>query len=312
MLMETEIYPSVFAVFDHLKEKGWSGFYHTAPYFEVMQLTDKQLVASPMPISPLYRGQSAIYEPCKASLYRGQWSKLKKFERLLQLADFKKMLQANPQVKDLKDNGLIVNYEALAQHYGIATNMMDMTNSPLVASFFATTQYDAISDSYSPILNYISMGIIYFSPMGDLSCFSSRNRIWPIGQEALKRPGEQRAFAMIMEENSNFEMLSFKFWHNREASLKVWELTQGGRILFPYDPMAEKVRIMKKYRIYSMQSLEHVYAENNTFADSLDNAKTMLETAGCAFIDHLPFAYTKEEIVCITEEYHRIFPGSFK
>lgn len=68
------------------------GFYHTAQYFEVMQLTDQQLVASPMPINPLYRGQSAIYDPCNPSLYRGQWTKLKKFERLLQLADFKKMM----------------------------------------------------------------------------------------------------------------------------------------------------------------------------------------------------------------------------
>lgn len=310
--METEVYPSVFAVFEHLKAKGWPGFYHPAPNFEVMQLTDKQLVASPMPISPLYRGQSAIYEPCKPSLYRGKWSKLKKFERLLQLADFKKMLQVNPQVKELEENGLIVNYEGLAQHYGIATNMMDMTNSPLVASFFATTKYDALSDSYTPILNYVSMGVIYFSPIGDLMCFSGKNRIWPIGQEALKRPGEQRAFAMVMEENSNFEMLSYKFWHSPEASLKVWKLTQGGRILFPYDPMVEKVRIMKKYRIYSLQSLWHVYAENNTFADSLATAKTMLESAGCTFIDHLPFAYTSNEIAYITEEYHRMYPGSFK
>ena len=36
----------------------------------------------------------------------------------------------------MEQAGLVVNYEALAQHYGIATNMMDMTNSPLVAAFF--------------------------------------------------------------------------------------------------------------------------------------------------------------------------------
>lgn len=310
--MEPEVYPSVFAVFEHLKSNGYSGFCHTAPVFEAMQLSEKQLVASPMPIWPLYRGQSAIYEPCKPSLYRGQWSELKKFERLLQLADFKKMLQENPQVKELEENGLIVNYEGLAQHYGIATNMMDMTNSPLVASFFATTTYDALSDSFSPILNYVSMGIIYFSPMGDLMCPSGKNRIWPIGQEALKRPGEQRAFAMVMEEKSNFEMQSFKFWHSREASLKVWELTHGGRLLFPYDPMAEKVRIMRKYRIYSLESLEQVYAENSPFAESLIGAKVLLENDGCTFINHLPFAYTDDEITCINKEYHRMYPGSFK
>ena len=70
--METEISPSVFAVFDYLKSKGWGGLCHTAPQFEVMQLSDKQLVAYPIPITPLYRGQNAIYEPCKPSLYRGE------------------------------------------------------------------------------------------------------------------------------------------------------------------------------------------------------------------------------------------------
>lgn len=310
--MDTNVYPSVFAVFDYLKSKGWAGFYHTAPYFEVMQLTDKQLVASPMPINPLYRGQSAIYDPCKPSLYRGQWTEQKKFERLLQLADFKKMLQVNPQVKDLEENGLIVNYEGLAQHYGIATNMMDMTNSPLVASFFATTRYDAVSDSYCPILNYVSMGVIYFSPLGDLMCFSGKNKIWPIGQEALKRPGEQRAFAMIMEENTNFQMLSFKFWHCREASMEIWRMTHGGRMLFPYDPMAEKVRIMKKYRIYSLQSLEQVYTENDSIADTVAIARKMLENDGCTFVNHLPFAYTNNEIEYINKEYQRMYPESFK
>ena len=86
------------------------------------------------------------------------------FERLIQMSDFKAILQENPQIKDLERAGLLVNFEALAQHYGIATNMMDMTNSPLVAAFFATTGYDAVSDSYYPILHTVSKGVIYFSP----------------------------------------------------------------------------------------------------------------------------------------------------
>ena len=63
--MIEETFSSVFAVFDYLKTKGWGGFYHTNPCFEVMQLAENQLVACPMPMNPLYRGQSAIYTPCK-------------------------------------------------------------------------------------------------------------------------------------------------------------------------------------------------------------------------------------------------------
>lgn len=60
-----------------------------------------------------------------------------------------------------------------------------------------------------------------------------KNCIWPIGLEALRRLGEQRAFAMVMDKNSNFDMASFRFWHSREASLKVWEMTKGGTMFFP-------------------------------------------------------------------------------
>ena len=309
--MIEETFSSVFAVFDYLKTKGWGGFYHTNPYFEVMQLAENKLAACPMPMSPLYRGQSAIYTPCKPSLYRGEWTKEQSFERLIQLSDFKAILQANPQIKDMEQAGLMVNYEALAQHYGIATNMMDMTNSPLVAAFFATTRYDAVSDCYYPILHTVSKGVIYFSQTGDMLNFSQKNRIWPIGQEALRRPGEQRAYAMVMEEYSDFNMAHFTFWHNPESSLRVWKLTQGGQLLFPFDPMAEKVRVMKKYKIYSLDGLKKTYELNKDFADSFENARQIMENVGCSFVNHLPFSYTKEEIRYITDIYHKMYPDSF-
>ena len=310
-MMIEDTFSSVFAVFDYLKTKGWGGFYHPQPYFEVMQLSDNQLVACPMPIIPLYRGQSEIYNPCKPSLYRSIWTKEQSFERQIQLNDFKAILQDNPQIKDLIQGELVVNYEALAQHYGIATNMIDMTNSPLVAAFFATTKYNPVADNYYPILHTVSRGIIYFSPSGDLLNFSKRNRILPIGQEALKRPGEQRAFAMVMENNSDFNMPYLTFWHNPESSLKVWELTQGGRLLFPFDPMAEKVRIMKKYKIYSLDGLKNAYESNKDFAETLEKARHIMENNGCTFINHLPFSYTKDEIKYITDIYHKMYPDSF-
>lgn len=310
-MMIEETFPTVFAVFDYLKSKGWGGFYHTNPHFEVMQLAENQLAACPMPMNPLYRGQNAIYTPCKPSLYRGNWTKEQSLERLIQLNDFKAILQENPQIKDLEQANLVVNYEALAQHYGIATNMMDMTNSPLVAAFFATTKYNALTDSYSPILNTVSKGIIYFSPTGDMLNFSNNNRIWPIGQEALRRPGEQRAYAMVVDEHSDFNMAHFTFWHNPESSLRVWELTQGGQLLFPFDPMAEKVRIMKRYRIYSLDALRNAYESNNDFAESFEKARKIMEKSGCTFLNSLPFSYTKEEIRYITDLYHKMYPDSF-
>lgn len=310
MKSETKItiFPSVFGVFDYLKTLGWKGFYHTAPYFQVMQFSHIRHIACPMPMNPLYRGQNAEYIPCKPSLHRKKWNEIELFEREIILADFFSMLRDNPQIKDNLQERLYVNYLGLAQHYGIATSMIDMTNSPLVAAFFATTEYDNLTDSYRPILNYISRGIIYFSPVGDFLNMDNI-KIWPIGQEALRRPGEQRAFAMDMHENEDFDsyvgIQKFLFWHNPNASLKIWKMTNGGLSLFPYDPMAEKVRIMKRYRIYSMEGLITAYENKKGIASSLENVKKLMENNGCIFVDKLPFAYTDDEISYIKKFFNR-------
>jgi hypothetical protein len=50
------------------------------------------------------------------------------------LEDFKHILDVNPEVKGLKSANLYVNYDGLAQHYGIETDMLDLTNSPFSCS----------------------------------------------------------------------------------------------------------------------------------------------------------------------------------
>ena len=169
MTLNDEIFSDVFSVFNHLKEQGWSGIpFHTPPCFEAMTLYDNRLAAAPMPMSPLFRGESEFHERCLPALHRRKWTELESLERQIQLEDFRLMLQVNPEIREMEDGGLMVNYNGLAQHYGIKTNILDLTNSFLVAAFFATTTYDALRDVYKPILHTISSGVIYFFP---LCCF---------------------------------------------------------------------------------------------------------------------------------------------
>lgn len=44
-----------------------------------------------------------------------------------------------------------VNFDALAQHYGLATHLMDLTNDFKAALFFATCKYVPQTDSYRPL-----------------------------------------------------------------------------------------------------------------------------------------------------------------
>lgn len=307
------VYADVFAVFDALKAKGWQGFGHTEPSFNVIEMSNSRIVASPMPMSPLFRGENMFHKECKPSLYRREWTVLERLERELLLADFSKMLDVHPEVKALKAGNLEVNYTGLAQHYGIETDVLDLTNSPLVAAFFATTEYNAISDSYRPILHYVSQGVIYFFSMGCFSNFFEEPKIVPIGQEALRRPGEQRGFCIKMEKDENLNDLCygipFRFWHNPDASMKIWQMTRGGSLFFPFDPMAEKVRAMRKYRIFSKKSLAEVYEKRDYSFTSLEEMREKLEEHGCTFVDELPFAYTAKEVEYLEKEHKRMYPN---
>ena len=44
-----------------------------------------------------------------------------------------------------------INFDALAQHYGLATHLMDLTNDFKAALFFATCKYVPETDSYRPL-----------------------------------------------------------------------------------------------------------------------------------------------------------------
>lgn len=317
MTIHPEVLPDVFAVFKYLQEQGWTGIpYHTPPQFEAMTLYGNRMAAAPMPMSPLWRGENEYHERCLPSLYRRKWLPLQKLERLIQLEDFRLILQVNPEIKEMEEGGLEVNYNGLAQHYGIETNVLDLTNSFLVAAFFATTTYDSLMDVYRPIVHMVSQGVIYFFPSGGFMNFGQDVPIWPIGMEVLRRPGEQRGFGMEMTEqkkdlNQYMDGHLFRFWHTPQVSVKIWEQTKGGGILFPYDPMTEKVRNIRKYRIYSNEGLRRAYDKSDGLEITIDEARSLLIESGCTFVEKLPFAYTDREVVYINDFFRKMYPGNF-
>lgn len=314
------VFSDINKVFEHLHKVGWSQIStlaYAGPCFQILQITEDWGAYFPMPMSPLYRGQRHYYDPCKPSIYRRQWTNESKLERLVQLEDFKHILDVNPEVKGLKSANLYVNYDGLAQHYGIETDMLDLTNSPLVAAFFATTEYDPLKDEYRPVEDCVSIGCIYFLSLG--AHFNGFNNntdgdIWPVGMEALRRPSEQRGYTMRLKEGQDFNTISgdimcFRFIQNKDWSYRIFAATGGGKLLFPYDPMTEKVKAMRKYRIYGLDSLQKVYDSQSPTTLTFEQTKKALEDAGCHFLPTTPFSYNKDELEYINREYKRKFPN---
>ena len=76
--------------------------------------------------------------------------------------------------------------------------------------------------------------------------------------------------------------------------------------------MAEKVRNMRKYRIYSEDGLRRAYEKTDGINMSLEVARIELINDGCTFVNKLPFAYTDKEIVYINELYRKMYPNNFE
>jgi hypothetical protein len=133
--------------------------------------------------------------------------------------------------------------------------------------------------------------------------------------EALSRPGEQRGYGAYLREGSDFNWICpcrFFFWQNANASIRCFNLFNGGTALFPYDPMAEKVRCIRKYRVYGKDSIIKVVDEyRDKIIWSVDEAEKRLVENGCTVLSTTPFHYTQEELSYITNRYHRTYPGSF-
>jgi hypothetical protein len=108
----------------------------------------------------LYRGQNMRHSPCFPSIARGlssgalDLSTLSTAERSRLICDlvrgqwFCKLVQQHPVMQAAKADRLYIDTMALAQHYGLDTGYLDITESLEVALFFATCRF--VGDGWQP------------------------------------------------------------------------------------------------------------------------------------------------------------------
>lgn len=121
--------------------------------FEILQLENGKSCAiakSPI-IFTYYRGEPDIFETCFPSLYHGNPSEEEILINQLKALDFRDICRTFPTAQFAEADGLDVRYDAIAQHYGLKTNIVDITSDISVAAYFATQQYDEDTDSYHPV-----------------------------------------------------------------------------------------------------------------------------------------------------------------
>ena len=203
----------------------------------------------------LYRGQIEEKLPCVPTLNRIDTLE-GRFLALCRGVAFEEALEVHPFVKKAKQAGIHVDIEGLAQHYGLPTDMLDITGSFAVASFFATSRWDTESGRYLPVGDNATLGVIYRVTACILEDRQPES-LHLVGWQPLTRPEQQRAFAIRMKPGQDFVHEIFTterayFKQSAAISHRIWKEFDEGRALFPNDPAAQ----LSKQAQYLMEFTE--------------------------------------------------------
>lgn len=259
-----------------------------------------------------YRGQTKHNNKiCYPSLYRNLTEKEVFIERVKR-CELYNLLQKLPSVNmfrsglcqelpnDKKEyHKLFIDYDGLAQHYGIKTNYLDLTVDKWVAAFFACCDYVSCDDSQRDIYKQHvndDVGIFYiyinkpdYTPDGKLRsiCFQPQ-----------ARPVLQSGYVLSMDENEDFadSALGIPFKYNSMCSNILYGMFGNSYKIQPAEIIELKAkRIVRENRRFSSDAYKMAHEK---FYDTITYDEFMAKAEEYGLEQQKdPIAdFTKEEI----------------
>lgn len=205
-----------------------------------------------------YRGERKIHPHCYASLFRGL-TDAEKFVERLKYCELALLIEDYPLTKMFRTAlgfpyqgsfihiPLSIDALALAQHYGICTNLIDVTVDKWVAAFFACTFRDR-DGVFHPVVDESQYGMFNIYYGKNFSFPFDDPELSTIGLQPFSRPGEQAGYTVTMQDAEDFYdkcAIRIKFKHDARVSELVFNYTNRANKLFPKDVLEEKVDAIK-------------------------------------------------------------------
>lgn len=161
--------------------------------YEIIDMGD-HIAAFPGFPFRLFRGEYRKYNSCKASIFRNNDPDDKIIDEL-KIIEFKNILLTFPQVQYAIEDHMKVDFLALAQHYELNTNLIDVTSEPEIAAYFATHRW--VKKVAVPVETGIGCIRCFTSPT--LTATEIDPKFHMIGLQCFQRPGIQAAYGFEME-----------------------------------------------------------------------------------------------------------------
>ena len=233
--------------------------------FEKVKLVGKNgyiLLPTSLDYGVLYRGQGRYYGKCLPSLYRREMTEESIFVEHVRIAEFRLFLEQFDITQRFEEAGYVVDYIGLAQHYGLKTDVLDVTSDIKVSMFFAMCDYDEDTASYKPKAeNKEYVGYIYSiltnesskSPDNPLCVFS--NKVNVIGLQPFQRPGRQKGYAYHVGKEGMLSGYLYSFSYTKEDSEAIYNNFHRGADLWCKDDIVDTAKVIANTKTFSSKAV---------------------------------------------------------
>ncbi|HJH27884.1 MAG TPA: hypothetical protein C5S37_14245 [Methanophagales archaeon] len=206
----------------------------------------------------LFRGQPEDDSPCLSKIYRNNPNEIDIFIARLKQIEFELVLREHPAIQDIQKDGIHISFTGLAQHYELATDYLDVTSDPYIAAFFAVCTYCKSEQRYIPVSSQNGPSVLMKTPALVYTNPVTEPKLEIVGLQPFPRPGNQKAYAVKLRKGENFSAQKMLFHHSKESSQKIYDLFDGGKKLFPPDPIKNKAQEISEGVVFSQEAFEQV------------------------------------------------------